>query len=165
MLQVRVSQTLRDEHGCPEWLDFDFERLSPVEAGVIQQRAGLTPRALLADLRDGVELRDASGEVLLDDEGEPRKGSSWLAWTAVVWVAMRRAGWQTSWQQVADRFNVLDFDWRLTVGDDEPAADDEMDQDLGKGESTPQTTSPPTSRRTSRPSRGSSGSDRGKSGS
>lgn len=163
MLYVQIGKALSERLGCDEWLEFDYRRLNPIEAAVIQQRTGMAPPAMLRGLADGVQLRDQSGQLLLDDEGKPRVGRDWLAWTAVAWVAVRRAGCAASWDDVESGLNTLEFDWRVQDDDDAPADPDETELDAGKDESIPPSTSPPTSSGTSPRSRGSSASARGRS--
>ena len=135
---ICLSATDRERYGCPEWIELAFDRLSAREAATLQRETGLTPTEIVGALQPRVEVRDGGRWVaidLKDGESAPegaRVVTDYDAWAGVIWVALRRAGCDVTFDQASD-FDVFGFTSRSDVVSDQ-----------GKGgvdQSTPATTS------------------------
>lgn len=134
-MDIKLSEADRERFGAPEWITFQLDRLAAIEAATIQHETGLAPGDLTKAIRYRYQVRQAGAWVdwtPLEKDPPPPAGArivtDYDAWTAVVWVALRRAGRPVPWPEVAE-FDVLGFDIRASV--------DEVDP--GKGEVAPST--------------------------
>ena len=127
MSKLRLAEADRERLGCPEFLPIEMGTLTNREAIELRKLGFNTPRLFWAALRSQpVKEHDEVVDAVLDYE----------AWTAYVWLALRRAGVETD-------VHTLEFDLdRLEyLPDDEPPA---PEGDPGKAPE-PSTNSEPTS--------------------
>lgn len=112
-MRIRLSDADRERLGCPEWIEYQPDRLMIDEAIEIQDAIGYGPDELL-DAMQGVPLV-RNGQPVLDSDGEQRVRRDLRAWQAVVWAALRRAGVDTPLQGLT--FDLLKL---RTALDEEP---------------------------------------------
>jgi len=91
-VQLVLSPKDRERLGCPETLPIELDRLTNREAMALQRMGFRTIRALQKRL----EVKQVEGDDL-DMEMD------YAAWTALVWLALQRAGCEQD-------FEGLDFD-------------------------------------------------------
>ncbi len=90
MPQLRLSDPDRERFGVGEWLDYDFDRMSMVEAETLQERFGVDPEDRYTWLRGEPVIK--AGDPVNDDEGNPVYRRPLAVYRFLVWQALRRAG-------------------------------------------------------------------------
>lgn len=122
MPNIRLSEADRERLGCPELLPVDLQSATNREAIALSKLGFNTPRRLAAALIS----QDTDGEI------EP----NWTAWTALVWLALRRAG-----VEVDPLTLEFDIDSVEYIRDPEPEPVPEPEVDAGKAEDPEDSTS------------------------
>lgn len=106
MAGFRLSEADRERLGAPEFLPFEQGSLTNREALELRRLGFTTPRQFYAALK----LREVK-----DDDGNVDHETDYLAWTAFVWLALKRAGVKTDVDTL--EFNIDDLRY---VGDEDP---------------------------------------------
>lgn len=122
-MRIRLSDDDRERLGCPEWITYDANRLTTLEGKQLQKAGFDPPRKAIA------EAWAAQFEPI-DAETYRQARIDYDVYTAVVWMALRRIGIQTTYAEL--EFDTVGMQWEL-----EPAPE----VDGGKGPSTPPGTS------------------------
>jgi hypothetical protein len=104
--KLRLSDADRERLGAPEFLPFEAGSLTNREAIELRKLGFKTPRLFWTALKAREVKED--GEVV-DLELD------YLAWTMLVWLALRRVGIQTDVDTLEFDLDALRF-----IGDDEP---------------------------------------------
>ncbi len=97
--KLRLSDPDRERLGCPEFLPLDLSSITNREAIELRKLGWNTPRLFTRALI--VEEDKSSGEV--------DYVLNYGAWTALVWLALRRAGVDTD--PLTLEFDLSDFEW------------------------------------------------------
>lgn len=114
-MRFQLSAADRERLGAPEWVDYDPSKMTNREAAQLQ-RAGYDPPQEGLAAAWVAQQPDPDGPLRIDFD----------VWTAVVWMALRRAG-------VTVPYDELEFDaYGITV---EPPPEPEVG-DEGKDRST-----------------------------
>ena len=137
MPKLRLTDTDRERLGCPEFLPLDLASITNREAIELRRLGWNTPRLFQRALDPGKEETDEGVEYVLNYE----------AWTALVWLALRRAGVETDPHTL--EFDVFGFEYLADV-----VVDPELEEaEEGKAPAASTSSAPKSSTRgaTSRP--------------
>lgn len=129
-MRIRLADADRERLGCPEWVEYDPNKLGLREAAALKRETGYTPEMLSRRLQGTAQFDTATGEPLtepvLDEHQQPVIGEDgqpktklllepdYEAWAAVVWLALRRAGTLIAF---ADFDIEIGFDVEDSAGD------------------------------------------------
>lgn len=125
-MQFRLNEEDRQRLGCPEWLEFDFRKLSFKEAIALQKST---------DFKSVEDLFSAFWKPALGKDTDPTGlVVDYEAVFCAVWLALRRAGVKVPYEELD--FEARNIDYKLS--DYELQTEEETDP---KDSSTPPTTS------------------------
>jgi hypothetical protein len=121
-MQIRLCDADRERYGCDEWLELDVYDVTVADLGELSQRFGFDPM-------DWPE--PFFGSITLDQAGDPdaQPKPPWWAAHAAVWMTLRQAGCDVSWEQ-AGKARIGKAKQRQGPGKDGP------DPSTGSGSST-----------------------------
>ena len=135
MIRICLSDADRERLGAPKTIPFDFETLTNREAMTLQRLGYPSPRIFRKALQ--IHPLNENGEATKNDDGEAYTFDvDYLAWTALLWLALRRCGINVD-------VDTLEYDienLRL-LGDDEPETKPPVHggDDTGKAQEPSQT--------------------------
>lgn len=127
MPQVILGEADRQRLGCPESLPFDLRSITNREAIELRRLGFNTPRLFRVALAPKTVPVLDGDQPLLGDDGAPVEDVvvDYQAWTALIWLALRRAGIVTD--PATLEFDLSEFNY---VADPEP----EQQANEGKAE-------------------------------
>lgn len=124
--RVTLSDADKLRYGVAvDYLEFDLDRMSAVEAGMVQRMTRRPVMQVIRGLWEREPVLDDAGEPVLNAAGQPVTLGDIDAQVMAVWVGLRRIGHEHSWAQAAE-FDILNANCEVVLTEAEQARADAM---------------------------------------